>query len=128
MPWQKHLKDAYMIWPAKDMVDIDEDFFRWHGTQRLKHGILIHAIEKHSDRVVQKNAKLGWLKNDPRNNFVSVRYLPKGVDFKMSFWLYGDKCLFASSGSERVAFTVHSKEFAGIIKIMWESLWETAQR
>lgn len=126
MPWQKDLKETFMVWPTKDMIGIDEEFFKWHGGQRFKHGVFIYAIEKHADRTIQRGTKHEWLKND-KKNLVSVRYLPKGVDCKMSFWLYGNKCLFASGGAEKIAFTIHSKEFCEMMKLMWQSLWDKAK-
>jgi AAA15 family ATPase/GTPase len=44
----------------------------------------------------------------------------------MSFWIYGNKCLFASSGKEKIAFTVHSKEFCEMMMLMWKDLWKNA--
>lgn len=127
MMWQKDLKEAYLFWPAKDMIGIDEDFFKWHGTQRFKHGVFIYAIENHEDRQIQGVDEHRWLRNT-RDNLVEVRYLPKGVSSKMSFWLYGNKCLFASGGSEKIAFAVHSREFAQMMKLLWQSLWEKARK
>lgn len=127
MMWQKDLKEAYLFWPAKDMIGIDEEFFKWHGAQRFKHGVFIYAIENHEDRQIQGVDKHRWLRNT-RDNLVEVRYLPKGVTCKMSFWLYGNKCLFASGGSERIAFTVHSKEFAQMMKLLWQSLWDQGKK
>lgn len=127
MPWQKDLTETFMVWPTKDMIDIDEEFFKWHGTQRFKYGVFIYAIENHEDRKIQGVKKHEWLRNT-KENLVSVRYLPKGVDSKMSFWLYGNKCLFASGGEEKIAFTVHSKEFCQMMKILWQSLWDQAKR
>ena len=109
------------------MIDIDEAFFKWHGTQRFKYGVYIYAVEKHADRKLQGDKKHEWLKNDSKSNLVSVRYLPKGVNCKMSFWLYGNKCLIASSGAEKIAFTVHSKEFCEMMKLLWQSLWNEAK-
>ncbi len=123
--WSKNIAEAYLMWPVKDMIDIDEEFFRWHGTQRLKHGVIINAIEKHSDRALQVK-KHQWLVNDFKTNLVRIRYLPKNVDWKMSYWIYGNKCLFASGGREKIAFTVHSKEFCQLMKLMWQSMWEQA--
>ena len=126
MPWQKDIKETFMVWPTRDMIGIDEEFFKWHGGQRFKYGVFIYAIEKHADRSIQHGTKHEWLKNG-KKNLVSVKYLPKGVDCKMSFWLYGNKCLFASGGTEKIAFTVHSKEFCEMMKLLWRSLWEKAK-
>ena len=128
MPWQKDIKETYMLWPTQDMIDIDEAFFKWHGTQRFKYGVFIYAVEKHGDRALQRGTKHAWLKNDAKDNLVSVRYLPKGAKCHMSFWLYGNKCLFASGGKEKIAFTVHSKEFCEMMKLMWNDLWKGARK
>ena len=116
-----------MVWPTKSMIGIDEEFFKWHGTQRFKYGVFIYAVEKYEDRTIQRGTKHAWLRNDAKSNLVSVRYLPKGVDCKMSFWLYGNKCLFASGGNEKIAFTIHSKEFCDMMKLLWQSLWEKSK-
>ncbi|MES2215999.1 MAG: helix-turn-helix domain-containing protein [Patescibacteria group bacterium] len=126
--WQKDITETFMLWPTRDMIGIDEAFFRWHGTQRFKYNVFIYAVEKHEDRKLQGDKKHEWLKNDAKSNLVEVRYLPKGVDCKMSFWLYGNKVLFASGGSEKIAFTIHSKEFAQMMKLLWQSLWMTAKK
>ncbi len=127
MPWQKDIKEAYMLWPNREMLDIDEDFFRWHGSSRFKHEVFIYAIENHRDRKMQKMKKHEWIWST-KENLAEARYLPKGVDCKMSFWLYGNKCLFASGGQEKIAFVVHSKEFCLMMKILWQSLWETSKK
>lgn len=127
IPWTKEHKETYMLWATKDMIDIDEAFFKWHGTQRFAHKVFIYAVEKHEDRKLQSN-KHEWLKNDKSSNLVEVRYLPKGVNWKMSYWIYGDKVLFSSGGEEKIAFTVHSKEFSQMMKLMWQNTWEVAKK
>lgn len=124
MPWTKEHTETYLLWPVKDMLDsLGEEFLKWHGTQRFKYNVVINVVEKHEDRALQSKEH-EWLKNDFETNLVRIRYLPKGVDLKMSFWLYGNKCLFASGGKEKVAFTVHSKEFCEMMKLLWQSSWE----
>ena len=125
MPWVKEHKEAYMLWNTKNMIDIDEEFFKWHGKQRFTHKVFIYVIEKHEDRKLQ-DKKHELLKNDRKANLVDVRYLPKKDDWKMSYWIYGDKVLFASSGEEKIAFTVHSKEFAQMMKLMWQNAWNNS--
>jgi len=127
MMWEKGLTETHMLWATKDMIDIDEDFFKWHGTQRFKYGVFIYSICKHEDRKLQTR-KHEWLKNDAKSNLVDVRYLPKGFDWKMNFWIYGNKCLCASGGTEKIAFTVHSKEFAQMMKLLWDSTWLQAKK
>lgn len=127
MMWQKDIKECYMLWPNRMMLDLDEDFFRWHGTQRHKYGVWIYAVENHEDRRIQGMKKHHWIRNT-RDNLTEARYLPKGVSSKMSFWLYGNKCLFASGGSEKIAFTVHSREFAEMMKLLFDTLWASAKK
>ncbi len=127
IPWNSKYTETYMLWPTREMIDIDEAFFKWHGSQRFKYNVFIYAIEKHDDRKLQ-NKNHEWLKNDKIKNLVDVRYLPKGVDCKMSYWIYGNTCLFASGGKEKIAFTIHSKEFCEIMKLMWEQLWKVSKK
>lgn len=124
MMWNKDITETFLMWPVKEMIDIDEDFFKWHGKQRFRYGVMLNCIEKHSDRILQK--KKDWLKNDARTNLARIRYLPKGTDWKMSFWIYGNKCLFASGGREKIAFTIHSKEFCQMMMLLWKSMWKNS--
>ncbi|MFA6432236.1 MAG: winged helix-turn-helix domain-containing protein [Candidatus Paceibacterota bacterium] len=128
MMWERGITETHMLWATRDMISIDEDFFKWHGTQRFKYDVFIYAIEKHEDRKIQGDKKHEWLKNDAKDNLVSVRYLPKNAKWKMNFWLYGNKCLFASGGAEKIAFTVHSKEFAETMKLLFDNLWENSKK
>ena len=125
MMWQKDITEAYLMWPAKDMLDLDADFFKWHGKQRFQYNVFLNVIQKDSDRPLAK--KHEWLRGDLKANLARVRYLPKSVNWEMSFWLYGNKCLFASGGTEKIAFAVHSKEFCQLMKILWENTWEKAK-
>lgn len=125
MPWVKEHKETYMFWNTTDMISIDEDFFKWHGGLRFEHKVFIYVVEQHRDRKLQKIKKHDWLQNTSKN-FVEARYLPKGVGWKMSYWIYGDKVLFSSGGEENIAFTVHSKEFSDMMKLMWQNTWDNA--
>jgi predicted transcriptional regulator len=127
IPWVKEYKESYLLWPVQDMIDsIGEEFFRWHGSQRFQHDVFLYCIEKHSDRKLQKNLNKEWL-HIKKKNLVEARYLPKNINWKMSYWIYGDKVLFASGGEEKIAFTVHSKEFSQMMKLMWQNTWKNAK-
>jgi predicted transcriptional regulator len=126
MPWIDKYPEAYLMWPLRDMLDaLGEDFMRWHGTQRYQYDVILNAIQKDTDRSVH-NKENSWLDADFKKYRRKIRYLPKNVDWKMSYWIYGDKCLFASGGKEKIAFTIHSKEFCDVMKIMWENTWKNA--
>ncbi len=128
IPWVKEHKESYLLWPVQDMIDnIGEEFFKWHGTQRFQHKVFLYCIEKYSDRKIQASLNKEWLHIN-KKNLVEARYLPKGTDWKMSYWIYGDKVLFASGGEEKIAFTVHSKEFSQMMKLMWQNTWNNAKK
>jgi sugar-specific transcriptional regulator TrmB len=132
MSWSSKYKDTYLMWPIQDMIEtLGVDFLRWHSAPRLKIPVTVNAIEKYEDREIQKHTdKYDWLEKDNEKKpkrYNKMRYLPKGVNWQMSYWLYGDKCLFASGGSEKIAFTIHSKEFCDMIKIMWQKVWDSAE-
>jgi len=140
MPWDKKNEEGYLMWPLQDMLDtLGEEFLKWHATPRFKNNININVIQKHDDMVIQKEKlKYDWLKADYRGSDAyggasyggaslnRIRYAPKGTDWQMSYWIYGDKCLFASGGLEKFAFTISSKEFCQMMKLMWQQMWNTS--
>ncbi len=135
--WNAHCHKTYLMWPTRDMIDVlTPEFSAWHSAQRLKYKVRMYIIRKESDLILgQKNSKLrktnraidtlmesqGW-KTDR-----DIRSAPKGIDWDMSFWVYDNKCLCASSGSEKFAFVVHSKEFAGLMVTLWKQVWEVSK-
>lgn len=133
MPWDKKNEEGYLMWPLQDMLDsLGEEFLKWHAAPRFKYDIYINVIQKHEDMIIQKEKlKYDWLKvdykTDGKERLNRIRYAPKGTDWQMSYWIYGDKCLFASGGLEKFAFTIHSKEFCQMMKLMWQQMWNGAQ-
>lgn len=128
--WHDKCKETYLMWPTNEMIDIlTPEFSKWHSEQRLRHGVFMKIIRKDADRKldkvsVEKNALLeseGW-KNDRE-----VRYAPKDAEWSMSYWVYDDKCLFASSAGEQFAFIVQSREFAELLKILWKQMWDVSK-
>jgi sugar-specific transcriptional regulator TrmB len=124
--WHEKCKKTYLMWPTEEMVEIlTPEFSKWHSEQRLKHSVMMYVIRKHSDRQMNKKKSpllesAGW-KNDRE-----VRYAPKDDSWSMSYWIYDDKCLFASGAGEQFAFVVHSKEFADLMLLLWKKMWETS--
>ncbi len=124
MSWTKEYKEAYLMWPMTEMINtLGEDFLQKHGEPRYKLGVIVNSIQKHVDRKLQTKEH-EWLKDDLVNKLRRVRYVKKGVDWQMSYWIYGNKCLFASGGVEKFAFMIQSKEFADIMKLMWQEMWK----
>jgi sugar-specific transcriptional regulator TrmB len=127
MQWNSEYKDAYLMWPMKDMLKtLGEQFLKSHGSERHKHKVVLHSIRKDSDRAFLKN-HYEWLESDRLSQLREVRYAPKNADWNMSFWVYGEQTLFASSGSEHFAFIVRSQEFADLMTVLWKQTWERSR-
>jgi sugar-specific transcriptional regulator TrmB len=124
--WHDRCKETYLMWPTKEMVDIlGQEFSAWHSSLRLKHKVMMYAIRTHADRDWEKvpgDSELfdtpGW-KNDRK-----IRYAPKNLKWDMSYWIYDDKCLFASGGTEKFGFIVHSKEFSNLMQTLFSQMWK----
>jgi sugar-specific transcriptional regulator TrmB len=129
MPWRKDCREAYIMWSTKDMVDaITPEFSEWHASKRLKYKVMLYAIRKYSDRVMNdepQNKKL--LQSEAWTAQREVRYAPKNTEWTMSYWIYGDKCLFSNSVGEKFAFIIHSQEFADLMKVLWQNVWKVSK-
>lgn len=125
--WRKDIKVAYLMWPMKDMIDtLGEEFLEHHGRPRYNLGVKIKSIRKESDKILNTKGH-EWLKSDPNEHLREVKYAPKSFDWKMSYWIYGDQCLFAGGDKEPFAFVVKSKEFASMMTLMWEQVWNVCK-
>jgi sugar-specific transcriptional regulator TrmB len=134
--WNDHCKKSYVMWPTKEMLDVlTPEFSAWHSAQRLKHNIHLYAIRTHADRSLDKSVthikspsmktlleSPGWATNR------EIRYMPKGMPLDMSFWVYDNKCICASGGSEKYAFIVHSREFADLMTLLWKQVWNVCEK
>jgi len=127
--WHAKCKDSYLMWPTEEMVAVlGEEFSKWHSAQRLKFDVHLHVVQSHTDRKMLTTAsqqKLlkssGWATNH------SIRYAPKGMIWDMSYWIYDDKTLFAGVGEDKFAFIVHSKEFAQLMQMLWQQVWNISK-
>lgn len=127
MPWTEKYPEAYLMWPTINMIDLlGEEFLREHRKPGIELGVVVNVIEREEDRKLEKS-DYEWIKHDPKNKLNNKRYVSKDTDWEMSYWIYGDKVLFASGGSEKIAFMVHSLEFANLMKVMWKQMWASAK-
>lgn len=128
MPWNKHCRESYVMWSTKDMVDVlTPEFSVWHSSKRLKYKVMLNAIRKYSDRVMDdepQNQEL--LRSDGWSRQREVRYAPKNMEWNMSYWIYGDKCLFSNGVGEKFAFIIHSQEFADLMHVLWQNIWKVS--
>jgi predicted transcriptional regulator len=125
--WTSKYKDAYLMWPMKEMADVvGERFLELHSEGRFRHGVVIHAISKHSDRKFRGDND--WLENNLQTRLREVRYASKDTKWNMSFWAYGDQTLFAGSGDEHFAFVIKSKDFTDLMIILWKQMWDRSEK
>lgn len=122
--WHSGCKETYLMWSTKEMLEIlGPEFSEWHSSMRLRYKILLHIIQKESDRGIQKNAEglgEGW------KTLHTIRHIPPEIEWQMSYWIYDNKVLFSAGGKERFAFIVHSKEFTDLMIVLWKQMWEVS--
>ncbi len=126
-PWVEEHKETYLMWPMVEMVQLfGEDFLIHHGTPRLHYKINMYVVQKDSDRNnVPESFK--WKKYDENESLTHIKYAPKNMDWSISYWIYRDQVLFAGSGEEKYAFVVYSREFAQLMKLMWQQMYSVAE-
>ncbi len=126
-PWVAEYKETYLMWPMVEMVNLlGEEFLIQHGTSRFKHDILMQVVQKHTDKEkVPESFK--WKNHDVEEKLTHIRFAPKNMDWSISYWIYGDQVLFAGSGYEKYAFVVYSREFAQLMKLMWQQVWSVSE-
>jgi predicted transcriptional regulator len=128
MSWNSEYKEAYLMWPTSDMIEmLGVEFLFDHRKPGIELDVRVNVIEPERDRPLREKEGHEWLKQDPANKLNKKRYAPKGTDWHMSYWIYGDKCLFASGSEEKIAFVVHSMEFANLQQLLWERMWEVCK-
>lgn len=134
IPWVPEYQETFLMWPVKDMLDtLGEAFLKQHALNHIKYKVLLKVIRKDTDRahvphvaVSNSGSNEEWLNHDPESTYNDVRYAPKGMDWSISYWIYADKVLFAGSGKEKYAFVVQSREFAQLMKLMWNQMWSVS--
>ncbi len=126
-PWVAEHKETYLMWPMVEMVNLlGEEFLIHHGTSRFGHEVMMQVVQKHSDRNKVPES-FQWKNHDVESKFTQIKFAPKNMDWSISYWIYGDQVLFAGSGYEKYAFVVHSREFAQLMKLMWQQIWSVSE-
>ncbi len=126
MPWLPNTEESYLMWPMQEMIEaVGEDFLMFHGKNRYKYKINIKVIRKYNDRKIESVSE--WLKNDVKEELTEARYAPENSDWSMSYWIYDNKVLFSTTGSEKFAFIIYSKEFSHMMKQLWEQMWNISK-
>jgi sugar-specific transcriptional regulator TrmB len=123
--WQQNL-DTMSMWPIAEMISLlGRDFFDDLNRRRIKQNISIRGIWPHGKGAdIKSHPFMG----SGREFLREIREAPKNMHWNMGYWIYGDKVAFISSKKEVFGFTIHSKEFAEVMKVQFESVWNTSKK
>ncbi len=113
----------YLYWPYEDMLDfLGEDFLLWFSARRKTHNIPIKTIWGHPTGKIKESI----FADDGKD--VERRYLIQKKVSSMGYIIYDNKVAFMSSCKESFGFIVESVEFAGLQKMQFDILWQTAKK
>lgn len=123
--WYKNI-ETYTLWPMHKMIEIlTPEFMEWHNKRRVENKMHLKSTRKSSDRI---NIKKYPFMGDRHEDLREIRFLPKNIDFSMSYWIYADNVAFISAGKELYGFIVHSKEFSEMMLLNFNLLWNKAKK
>lgn len=122
--WYKNT-ETYTVWPMHEMIRIlGAEYLEWHNLRRVQRGIELKSIRVNEKPVDFR--KFPYLSGEKR--FLrKLRYAPSKIKIDMSYWIYGDKVAFVSTGTTIFGFIVHSQEFSNMMKLNFELLWDESK-
>lgn len=122
--WTRN-SETYTLWPTQKIIDlIGADYLAWHNRRRKEENISVKVLRQ-GPKI--DTTKYNFLK-EGEEFLRTVKYLPKDTGIEMSYWVYGDKVAFFDSSPELYGFIVHSKSFAHLMKINFNTMWESINR
>ena len=119
--WHKG-KTIYTMWPYDEMLRVlgKEPLIRFNE-RRLQSKITIHTLWPHT-----KKSTNDYIWNG-KDLLTKRRNAKHGVSWNMGYTIYGDKVSFISSHKEVFGFIVSSKDFAELMKVQFDALWEESK-
>lgn len=116
-------KELWGFWSAKDMDKIlNKKTVEKFIAKRLKKGIklkTLHPIEKESFYSDEMNTDKG-------RRLTQIAYIPENYTFSLSIQIYDDTIAFYSSKKESYGFKVESKEFAEVMRTLYDIAWNNS--
>lgn len=120
--WSKG-ETIYTMWPHEEIEKVlDRDFLIRFNDKRIREKIQVHALWPHS---MKPKESYVWKDKD---ELIERRYAPQGLHWKMGYTIYGDKVSFISSEKEIFGFIIESKEFAALMKLQFDILWQQSKK
>lgn len=118
----QNVKEVYTMWPYKEMLGVlGKDALIRFNERRLQEKICIHTLWPSNKKVDNDYIWNG------KDALTDRRQAPKGVTWHMGYTIYGDKVSFISSQKEMFGFIVSSREFAELMRIQFNALWEKSK-
>lgn len=116
---------AKSYWPIKPMLEsLGKDFFKEFNKERALRNIYIDAIWPERHRVsMDEYPFMGAGGQFSRE----IRIAPKEIDFKMGYWIYGNKVSFVSSRKDSFGFIIENQEFADMMSSQFDTVWRISK-
>lgn len=116
--------ESLSMWPIREMVDLlGTEYFEALNRRRIKNRISIRAVWPPDRKVPFKDYPfVGTGKGHMRE----LRIAPKGFHADMGYWICGDKVAFISSRKESFGFSIHSRDFADMLRSQFEMAWKAS--
>lgn len=121
---KKHI-ETESFWPIEKMLKVlGKDYFKFLNKERIKRNIYTRAIWPSSQIIdTKQHPYLGSGEAFLRE----IRIAPKHIDFSLGYWIYENNVAFISSQKEMYAFIVRSKEFAEMMRVQWQLIWQSSK-
>jgi len=120
----KH-KTTFWFSPIKSMLEtIGEDFLNHYVEERTKRGIWVKSVYITPQRVPDyKYLQPGTFEKTLRK----IRFTPKNIDIKNTMCIYDNRVAIMSSRKELFGFVIESEEYANMLKIFHDLLWNISK-
>lgn len=110
------------MWPHEEMQRVlDKEFLVRFNEKRIREKITVCALWPHQ---AKPQVDYIWSGKDA---YTKRKYAPKGKSWTMGYTIYGDKVSFISSDKEVFGFIVQSQEFAALMRLQFDALWDISK-
>lgn len=122
MLWHDRI-EILVFWPYTTMLELlGNEFLTWFNERRQKRHITMRTLWP----LEEKKRKSHIFETDEAD--VRRRYIKKAQATDMGYIIYKNKVMFLSSSKEAFGFIVDSTEFAALMQMQFEVLWENASK
>lgn len=117
--------ETLLMWPMSEMMKVlGPEYLEELNVKRIQRKISIRGIWPQDKRLDAK--KYPYL-GAGQEHLRELRLAPKNMTWDMGYWMYEDKVAFLSSEKEGFGFVVHSQDFANLIKVQFNAIWQISE-